>query len=758
MSSQAVAFIETQSEQELNAQGFDCFLDRALYLVALHVDAIPVLPKSKQAFQAGWNRIATENLATIRQWARQFPNHNTGAVANPDKLWLLDGDDPTIPERYEHDTGDTFPLTFTVESSPGHRHYYFRPTAASRQLNNVAQDKVTGNSFSVRAKSEYVVGPGSIHPATGKPYLIVCGDDLVPVPDTLIAWIKTQIEQPEHRHNQTTSRAVAKRKIPEGGGRNCHLASVAGRLHRAGVSSEGLLDELLRRNISDCDPPLPEAEVRAVALSIGRYDQPQSLAVMEHVHEQTEQPTALVHAPATGVPTDPEVLPGIEVRETDLGNALRFVQRCGADVKHCAALGWLVWDGKRWKQQGGESFKVVIEWMKQTIDAIHQEADCALRAGDWLTAMQLEKWALQSQSNSRINAALALAESDRAISVTADALDVHPSLLNLDNGTLDLQTFELRPHRKADNITKISDVEYDPQATHLEFTKFIERILPDEPVRNFVQRWFGYCLTGSAGEQKLVIAHGAGANGKSQLVEVFRKLLGEDYARRSSFDTFRLGGHGETRNDLAALKGKRLITVSESSEDAPLDEAVIKDVTGNEAIAARFLYHEFFEFVPEFKITLSTNHKPNVYGQDYAIWRRLCLVPFEVTIPEGEREADIHKRLLRDESAGILNWALAGLREQQETTLNPPTKVQAATQDYRAEQDIVGQFLEERCEVGVGFEEQSQEVHTAYSQWAEDAGYRPFALRRFNARLVAKGFKDEHNRKGKVWIGLRVKW
>jgi putative DNA primase/helicase len=748
---QAVAAVEVQFV-EPDVRGFDCFLDRALYLAALHVDVIVVRPRSKDPLQKGWPQAATENVATIRQWGRQFPNHNTGAVANPDKLWLLDGDDPTIPERYERDTGETFPMTFAVESRPGRRHYYFRPSPASRELANVAQSKVAGGAFSVRAKNEYVVGPGSIHPETGKPYLIVCDDNLAPVPDRLIAWIRTQIGSQSRPVAATGPTPALSTKV-SAGGRNSHLASVAGKLHRAGLPVEQLLPALLIRNQSDCDPPLPDAEVRAIATSIGRYDQPQG---MELVRAQT---TALVHTARGAVgPIDPEVLPAIEIHETDLGNALRFVLRYGGEVKHCAALGWLVWDGRRWKKQGEESLKVVSEWMKETINAIFQEANCAARAGDRDKAGELYAWALQSQSNARIRAALALAESDRAISVTANDLDTHPLLLNLENGTLDLEKFELRPHRKADNITKVSDVEYDPQATHLEFDKFIERILPDEPVRNFVQRWFGYCLTGNVAEQKFVIAHGTGANGKSQLVEIFRKLLGDDYATRSSFDSFRLGGHGETRNDLAALRGMRLVTVSESAEDALIDEAVIKDVTGSEAITARFLYHEFFQYVPEFKIIISTNHKPTVYGQDHAIWRRLCLVPFEVTIPEGEREADIHKRLLRDESAGILNWALAGLREQQEMTLCPPTKVQAATQEYRAEQDIVGQFLEERCEVGAGFEEQSQEVHAAYKQWAEDAGYKPFAVRRFNARLVAKGFKDEHNRRGKVWLGLKLKW
>jgi Bifunctional DNA primase/polymerase, N-terminal/Primase C terminal 1 (PriCT-1) len=298
MSSQAVAALDVQSvEPELKTQGFDCFLDRALYLAALHVDVIVVRPKSKTAIQKGWPEAATQNLDTVRHWAKQFPNHNTGAVANPDTLWLLDGDDPTIPERYERDTGETFPTTFAVESRPGHCHYYFRPTDASRGLGNQSQDKVAGKAFSVRAKNEYVVGPGSIHPVTGKPYLIVCDDNLVPVPDSLIAWVKTQIEQPEQPQTATSAPASTQ-KIPQGG-RNCHLTSVAGRLHRAGLSNEGLLDELLRRNKSDCDPPLSSGEVQSIAKSIGRYEQP------DQAPEEPEDDIEIAEEPLPEFPVVP---------------------------------------------------------------------------------------------------------------------------------------------------------------------------------------------------------------------------------------------------------------------------------------------------------------------------------------------------------------------------------------------------------------------------------------------------------------------
>ncbi len=442
-----------------------------------------------------------------------------------------------------------------------------------------------------------------------------------------------------------------------------------------------------------------------------------------------------------------------KIPRTELGNAERFLNRHGADVRHCSKSGWYVWDGKRWK---GDSEKDVVEKMKDTVLSIEEEAVLLAQRREE-GAADMSKWCNTSQTYSRINAALKLACSDPQISLGMGDFDADPMLLNLENGTFDLRTHQLRQHSKGDNITRLSRTNFCAAAECPEFLKFIERILPDADIRAFVQRWFGYCLTGDNGEQRIFIAHGEGANGKSQLLELMRKLVGPDYAMRSIFETFRRNGkHGETRNDLARFKGIRHVLTSESGEGVELDESLIKEVTGGDAITARFLYGEFFDFVPQFKLTFSTNHKPEIHGTDHAIWRRICLVPFELVIPEREREENIHERLLRDEASGILNWLLVGLRDQQEAGLNPPRKILAATEEYRSEEDIVGQFLRDRCEIGAGFAQQSSELHEAYSKYAEKNGYKALNQKGLNNNLRRKGYKSGHKTSGTVWEGLRV--
>jgi hypothetical protein len=274
---------EPETPYRETGEGLTDFGKRAAYMAQRGVRVTPVWARSKKAFLTDWQVSATCDLHTIAGWHSCYRNYNTGCVADLDTLWLLDADDPGIPARYEQDTGQQFPTTFTVESSPGHRHYYFRPSPASCLLGNVGQNKAkplgdVGQNkvkpFSVRANNQYVVGPGSVHPA-GDIYRIVDDAEFAQVPDTLIDWIKAQIGAQEQPRPDSGVPPAAGKKIPEGGGRNCHLTSVAGRLHRDRLPVEQLLPALLSLNQTDCDPPLPEAEVRSIATSIiGNYDQP----------------------------------------------------------------------------------------------------------------------------------------------------------------------------------------------------------------------------------------------------------------------------------------------------------------------------------------------------------------------------------------------------------------------------------------------------------------------------------------------------
>ena len=380
------------------------------------------------------------------------------------------------------------------------------------------------------------------------------------------------------------------------------------------------------------------------------------------------------HTPSDPTPSAPEneaedPKTEIPIQLTEQGNGLRFVEQHGSDLRHAGVSNkggaWLAWDDTR---RMPEAEKLVVEKMKLTNQTIWDHAQILYNAAkmqeEIKKAAPFWAWAKQSQSHKVISNSIRLSMSDSRISVHWNKFDRNHFLLNLKNGTLDLRTHEFKPHDRSDFITKLTSVSYDPDAKCAEFLKFVERIIPDKEVLDFIQRWFGYCLTGDISEQSVLIMHGLGKNGKSELLETFRNLLGDDYAAAGGFNMFALrpiGTHVEPRNDLARLRGIRLLCISENSEGVTFDESMLKQVTGGDAMSVRLLYQEFFNMVPEFKPTFATNHRPEIIGQDLAIWRRVCLVPFDVVIPEEERELKIHERLLREESSGILNWALQGV-------------------------------------------------------------------------------------------------
>jgi putative DNA primase/helicase len=403
----------------------------------------------------------------------------------------------------------------------------------------------------------------------------------------------------------------------------------------------------------------------------------------------------------------------------------------------------------RWRT-GAE--KQAVEAMKVTALAIREEA--RLEPDD----SSMHAWARQSQNREKIQAALGLAESEESISVNVDELDSDPLLLNLKNGTLELKgDFRFRPHNRADLITKLSPITYDQDAQCPEFLKFINRILPDQEVCEFVQRWFGYCLTGSISEQVFLAAFGEGANGKTQLLEVFRKILGTDYTFNATFGMFGRRANGGLRPEMAQLKGVRLVTASDGGDGGGFEEELIKQVTGGDAITARLLYRNPIQFMPQFKMIFATNRKPTIEGQENAIWRRIRLVPFDVVIPEDDREQDIHARLVREEASGILNWAIHGLRRQQSTRLCPPSVVLAATKSYRDEEDVIGEFLRDRCEPVAIKEESSTDLYRAFWAWCDNRGEKPMSQKMFSLGLRRKGYQLVRKSWGKVFVGIGLK-
>ncbi len=435
---------------------------------------------------------------------------------------------------------------------------------------------------------------------------------------------------------------------------------------------------------------------------------------------------------------------------TDLGNAKRLVAHHGQDLRYCHPWKrWLTWDAVRWCPDKTGAVQALA---KDTVLGIYEEARAE---PDPDRRPALAKHAAKSEADARITAMLSLAESEPGIPVLPDALDADPWLLNCENGTLDLRTGQLRPHDRADLITKVIPVAYDPAATCLTWETFLDRIMAENPnLIGFLQRTVGSALTGDASDQVIFILYGTGANGKSAFLKVVAALLGE-YALWTPAETFLLWRAEAIRNDLARLRGVRFVASTETEEGAKLAEGIVKRTTGD-TITARFLHQEYFDFPPTHKAFLAVNHRPTIKGTDHAIWRRIRLIPFIVTIPDEEQDPWLPDRL-REELPGILNWALAGCREWQERGLNTPEEVRTATQGYRSDMDVLGAFVEECCTVGDTLSVTAKDLYKAYADWAKDAGERTMTKKSFGTRLGEKGFSRRRTNRGHTWYGVALR-
>jgi putative DNA primase/helicase len=249
--------------------------------------------------------------------------------------------------------------------------------------------------------------------------------------------------------------------------------------------------------------------------------------------------------------------------------------------------------------------------------------------------------------------------------------------------------------------------------------------------------------------------YGAGANGKSTLIQSISALLGE-YAQQTPTETLLLQRGDGPRNDLARLQGARFVSAVEVEGGRRLAEALVKQLTGGDTITARFLYGEHFEFQPMFKLWLAVNHKPVVQGTDYAIWRRICLLPFTVTIPEAERDKRLTEKL-QAELPGILRWAVEGCLAWQQEGLEPPAVVKRATGDYRAEMDVIAAFIQNCCVVGDKQEISSSALYEEYRGWCAQMGESPVTQKALAIALQERGCTPGRKSGGRLWRGIALK-
>ena len=363
---------------------------------------------------------------------------------------------------------------------------------------------------------------------------------------------------------------------------------------------------------------------------------------------------------------------------TDPGSAERYAKRFEGRLAHVPAHGWLAWSGSRWAREGAEEAAMLAA--HHTARALPDDA-AAVRAsgedreiekrkegGPLMLSDKLESWRRASESSQKLSAIVKHA--DVFLRVSADKLDTDPFKINVLNGTLIVRRngdgddpIVFRPHDPGELITKLVLVEYRPEADSPRYDAFLADIQPNPATVRFQDQWGGYRLTGSTAEQKLAFFYGKGRNGKSTLVDAWATIAG-DFGAVVPIETFLDQGRGRNAGaatpDLAALPGMRFLRTSEPDKGAKLAEALIKLCTGGEAMKARHLNRDYFEFCAAFKLTMSGNYRPSISGTDEGIWRRIILVPFAVTLQKPDPGL---LGALRAEASGILNRLLDGRRD-----------------------------------------------------------------------------------------------
>jgi putative DNA primase/helicase len=734
-------------------------------------------PDGKLAPQGFQN--ATTSAVTLRAWWAERPDANV-AVATGERsgLFVLDVDPAGLEALADLELQHgQLPATVRARTGRNGLHVFFRYPKVGRLGNSAGK---LGPGLDTRGQGGYVVLAPSVHPETRARYVWLedAGPDEVELAD-VPAWLVELLAEkprPDVRaavatpRNATTDAyaAAALRdeldvlaRAPEGS-RNDQLNEAAfslGQLVGAGALDQGEVETALEQTALAIG--LEERETAATiasGITAGKRE-PRSLpapaVVVDGIRHplpatatqgaddgDASAPTAIAAAAPTPRPL------------TDLGNAERLVDQHGADLRYCHA--WkthLTWDGRRWDEnRPGEVYRRA----KLTVRTIYAEAGMAAHE---IERRNISKWAVASESHARIAAMVALAQSDRALEALPQDFDTDPWLFNCANGTIDLRTGRLRPPRREDLITKLAPVAFDPGATCPRWLAFLERVMGgDHDLVDFLRRAVGYALTGRVSEQCLFFLFGQGQNGKSTFVTTIQALMG-GYAQQAAPDLLlSKKGDGNHPTELMDLAGARFVATIEVEDGRRLAEALLKQLTGGDRIKGRRIRENFWEFDPTHKFFLVANHKPVIRGTDKGIWRRIHLVPFEVIIPDAEKDEELPDKL-RAELPGILAWAVQGCLDWQRGGLRIPEKVREATAEYRSDMDTLAGFLDDRCVVDELAAVTSSRLFTAYKAWCEETGERPDSQKVLGGRLSERGFVrtriGKKREKGWAGVGLR---
>lgn len=723
-----------------------------------------------------------------------------GACTGPDgaQLLVVDSDQHGALEETADTLGHTHTPTMRVHTAKGHHDYYWAPAAAP--LGNglgALRGQFDGD---VRAGNAYVIGPGSVH-ATGVLYEL---DDPEQPPVAAPAWLLEaltaqpapapaaapaeplalsvdQLDAYTRGAVQAECNAIA--TAPEGDQNNQINTSAfnLGTLVGAGAITESDARQALiaaaRAGHHPDDRALPTIGSGLTA-GIANPRTPWPPARRNHnafLLPPQPAPAKAAPGPWTAPTEQPALLPSpMPAREwDDLGNAERVIDRYGSEVRWLADIErWACYTDGRWTLKSANTG--VWTRVVTTINQLDDEADQyddepqADPSGDPKKTKPSQRdqfltWARKQRMRPKLAAAREVLQAYPAVHSTMDAFDRPELLLNVANGIVDLTTGELRPHDRGLYLMQQGPIAYDPTATCPMFDEFLAGVMPDEERRAYLARVMGYTLTGSTSEQVMFIHHGDGQNGKGVFMRIAMGVLG-DYAQAVPGSTLMAKRNdGGIPNDIARMVGKRLLSTSETGRNAEgrgkaLDEELVKRLTGEDVISARFLNAEFFDFRPVGKIHLATNHLPDVSGS-HSMARRLHDIGWDIIVPPAKRIRGLDEKILAREASGVLNWAIRGCLDWQQRGLAVPESVTAKTREHIAQSNPLATWLEEETDDVLAAATENSALYASYKTWAEKAGVRhPMSLKAFTIRLAENGYeqsKDSRTRRS-VTLGLAL--
>lgn len=677
----------------------------------------PCKVNEKKPIIAGGFKNASSDPDQIKTWWENHPDANIGLVTGKDaNLVVIDVDVKDNAggikslKQLENNYGQFD--TLMVHSPSGGIHYYFEYPQGNYDIRSTTGLRP---GIDVRANGGYIIAPGST--IDGIPYQFDDKDkEIAELPDELLKILITKSIKPKsisrnqvyHASQQNSLIGIKK------GYRDVTIYKHSCVLRKNDVPYDVAESQVLTI-AHNCIPPFPDNEAIKCLRSAFRSFKPK--------------------------PKNP----------TDVGNAERLIAVYGDDIRYVYEYRrWIHWDDNIWAtDENGHMSRLAKQVAKSIFGEAANESDEKLQK-------KLFTHAFASESIKRLTSMIDVSTTETGITISQSNLDDDKYLLGVKNGVVDLRTGKLLPSTKSQMITKRANVAFDEDAQCPVWENALSQMMAnDKDVVEYLQRSVGYSLTGDTREHLLFFLHGFGENGKSVFINIIQKLL-NDYAAQTPVATIMKKAKGSIPNDIARLKGARFVSTTETEEDSHISDAEIKHMTGGDIVTARYLHKEFFEFKPNFKLWISGNYKP-ILGEDHGIWRRVILVPFEVTFDAKTRDDQLEDKLT-NELPGILNWAIKGCLNWQNQSLkvNPPTKIANATNEYKTDNDRINSWTYVCCDKDQSFSAKSSELYESFRNWATSNGETGMSHRTFSQKMVERRYTKKRTSAGIVFIGIKL--